>query len=780
MLSRTIGVLSLIALFGLLGMGVLQALRSFENDVASWLPEREADHVFQSHFGAEAFLVASWDGCSLADERLPRIREAIATLRVSEVLDAPDRGELNAQAFDQVTDSQSLFDQFCSKPINVRPDQAQTRLTGWMLGKDGTACIVLRVTDLGWQHRHSVLPEVCRRAEACGVPNEALRLGGPMRNSVEVDTMGLKRVAPLAGISFLVTLALTAAAIRRLDLILPVLIYATASWMASLGLLVAFGGRLDSILIALPALVYVLSTSAAIHMTGYYQSIEEQDPSIRVDRALFLALKKGAVPCTIATITTLVGLLSLMLSELKPVSGFGLYASIGLAASWLGLFTLWPACVKICSPNRRRSLESSSEDAASVAWWNPVFRIATQFSGSVALIALLSAPLLLFGLTRMRATVGVADMFARHTDAFQDYQWFEDHLGGLIPLETIVTFSITNDESTEDLLTRIQLISRLSEFINSMPEVTGTVSPTTFLPPVSVRSGTAGTIQRRVLAAKVRSVKTELSKKNLIFLSPNGSMANGRDTRLESWRISCRIPGIDPSISHGEFVSQFESKVNEFLQESQISTQAPHRALIAGGGFQVARAQRQLLIDMAKSLGVAFLLIAIAMVLVCRNLLLGLLAMLPNLFPTILVFGCVGLLGSPIDAGAMITATIALGIAVDDTSHFLWWFTQSRGEGNSLKAAIYSAFRHCGSAMLRTTLICGIGLGVFFWSPFLPIAQFGAFLSGLLAAALIGDLLLFPALLKLFGERIKVPKSVGTTRFAPGPILAWITKAAKN
>jgi predicted RND superfamily exporter protein len=158
----------------------------------------------------------------------------------------------------------------------------------------------------------------------------------------------------------------------------------------------------------------------------------------------------------------------------------------------------------------------------------------------------------------------------------------------------------------------------------------------------------------------------------------------------------------------------------------------------------------------------AFGLIAIAMILICRSLGLGVIAMLPNIFPTLLLFGGMGLLGFTLDSGAMITTTVALGIAVDDTSHFLWWFSRCNSPTAAAEAAsespretanaysmIHRAFGHCATPMLRTTLICGLGIGMFAFSPFLPVAKFGALMTLLLLAALVGDLILLPALLAL-------------------------------
>jgi len=100
-----------------------------------------------------------------------------------------------------------------------------------------------------------------------------------------------------------------------------------------------------------------------------------------------------------------------------------------------------------------------------------------------------------------------------------------------------------------------------------------------------------------------------------------------------------------------------------------------------------------------------------------------------------------------VDVGAMMTASIGLGIAVDDTLHFLTWYRRASNDGASRQEAIRTAYRRCAAAMLYTTLIAGLALFVFFFSSFQPVSQFGLLLFMLLVAALVGDLLLLPALL---------------------------------
>ncbi len=168
----------------------------------------------------------------------------------------------------------------------------------------------------------------------------------------------------------------------------------------------------------------------------------------------------------------------------------------------------------------------------------------------------------------------------------------------------------------------------------------------------------------------------------------------------------------------------------------------------------VYKAQRTLLHSLINSIGWAFVMIAAVMMILLRkrtwwpfNVRGGLLSMIPNVLPVVLIFGAMGHLGVLVDIGTMMTASVAMGVAVDDTIHFLTWFRRGIREGMERKEAIRDAYSHVAVAMTQTTLIGGLGLSVFALSTFTPTQRFGTMMLTLLVAALYGDLILLPALL---------------------------------
>jgi uncharacterized protein len=172
----------------------------------------------------------------------------------------------------------------------------------------------------------------------------------------------------------------------------------------------------------------------------------------------------------------------------------------------------------------------------------------------------------------------------------------------------------------------------------------------------------------------------------------------------------------------------------------------PIRSLYTGIIPLVFKTQHELLYSLQTSLFSSGLLIVIVMAIVFRSAMAGAVSMLPNLFPVILVFGTLGLLGVKMDIGIVMTASVALGVAVDSTVHLVTWFYHGQSRGLNRRESTLMAYDHCAAATVQGALISGLGLAVFAFSAFTPTKQFGYLMIVIQSTALLGDLVLLPAL----------------------------------
>jgi hypothetical protein len=229
------------------------------------------------------------------------------------------------------------------------------------------------------------------------------------------------------------------------------------------------------------------------------------------------------------------------------------------------------------------------------------------------------------------------------------------------------------------------------------------------------------------------------------------------------WRISARVKAHN-DVPYDVFTERVKQRVGDFLAGQNESATAGLSPLYTGAVPLFYTAQTELLEGLMRSFLLAFALIGLVMIVLLRSVGAGLATMIPNVFPAVVVFGWMAWRGVIVDVGAMLTASVAMGIAVDDTLHFLTWFRRGLREGRDRAGSIVYAYRRCAIAMSQTTAIAGLGLVVFAYSDFLPVSKFGLLMFLMLLFALVGDLLVLPALLasslgRMFELRLPAAKA---------------------
>jgi len=220
----------------------------------------------------------------------------------------------------------------------------------------------------------------------------------------------------------------------------------------------------------------------------------------------------------------------------------------------------------------------------------------------------------------------------------------------------------------------------------------------------------------------------------------------------ETWRVSCRYSTLQKIelVGLSERLKKMASET--FLSQGEPVLKGENLEVVATGEFVLFDfVDRQFFRELLITYATAFVLISLVVLVVLKSPWSMLIAFLPNLFPAAVVLGATGHLGFRLDVASLMTASVALGIAVDDTLHFMLWQKkvgrqQLRAGFVDGKASIESALRHTGTAMLQTSVILGASIVLYAFCGFLPTVRFGILLSAMLFAALIGDLLLLPAL----------------------------------
>jgi predicted RND superfamily exporter protein len=500
------------------------------------------------------------------------------------------------------------------------------------------------------------------------------------------------------------------------------------------------GTPMNAVLIVLPPLVFVLTVSAGIHLSNYYLDAVHEFVDMTPAMAARRALKAGTAPCLLATGTTVVGLGSLMLVRLEPIRIFGLVSSIGVLSTLGMLLLMLPGAMVLTKP--KRTDESDKESGSGQAELKPSEAGALRKYVRTKMRARLAHPwpLIVFfmiitavfatGLTKLETTVSIPRMFRPDSPIRMQYAWFEENIGPTITGDVLLKLPVAGED--DDPLKRLDLVKRAHLRAHKMDGVGGVISAMTFVPAIPKRHSLSATAARGAIRRLISDPESSIGK--LDFIS--------RDSEFEVWRISFRMPQSEET-DFSVKIAEIQSEIRDELSDSEL----PVDVIMTGHVAIVQKAQQVLLRDLFRSFMAAFGIVAIVMVFVLRSFVGGVLAMVPNLFPTVAVFGTMGLARSPLDIGSVMTASVALGIAVDDTVHLLSRFGSRRARGFGQIRASFGALGQCGWAMFQTTTVCGLSLMAYWFSDFVPTSRFALLMFALLFAALFGDVLLLPGMM---------------------------------
>ncbi|MCM2369154.1 efflux RND transporter permease subunit [Aporhodopirellula aestuarii] len=700
-------------------------------------PARREFNEFIDLFGAHDLIVVTWEGCQVDDERLSTAADAV--LDVQAERDATGKQRLVNNVFSGKT----LLDTLTSMPIDLSRQAAIDRLNGVLVGQDDkTSCLVVELTEYGAVQRRETIPLLKETiAQSIGFAVDDLIATGPAIDGMAIDQESSRSIQQYSIPSILISLVLCYVCLRSVWLTIPIM--AVGAWAQGflLALIYYSGETMNAILIVLPALVFVLAVSVGIHLANYF--LEEVDAGAGSD-APVRAIRKAAGPCTLAGITTAIGLASLGISDVEPIRQFGFLGALGTIVCVILLFLMLPGFMVIWlkvssgrhAPKPRHQKPNPSDTSNPSSRWLSFASVAggiSRYSFVIRTLCITGMIVSGVGLVRLRTTIDVVSLLSEDNRAVEDFHWVEKNVGPLVPIEVVIYFA---DDSNVDPIDRLRIVAAVQHQISQIEVLEGTMSAVTFVPSFPRLTGLGSTIRKTVFLRQIEQSRDELIDSHFLAETKRG----------DAWRISARVKG-QAHFDYGTFLDRLQTEVDFVLSKAEDAGYHGISSSSTGVLVLVYRIQKMLLSDLFFSFLTALGLVAIVMMMALRSILAGALAMLPNIFPTLVLFGVMGWAEHAIDIGTVMTASVALGIAVDGTFHFLKWFTQSLKAGASNETAITIAYERCGGALIQTTIICACGLMIYSFSGFLPVRHFSWILLMMLVTALFGDLVLLPALL---------------------------------
>ncbi len=539
----------------------------------------------------------------------------------------------------------------------------------------------------------------------------------------EVQVLNDQRIFLPAGVLlFVVLLALYFR--RLLGVLLPMIcIVAAISW--TIGILTLTGGSLNIVTGSLPVLLMVIGVTDAIHvMATYYRRLSDGDAPILALRETFREMR---VACFITSFTTAVGFLSLVLVNVEVLQRFGLYAALGLMLCYL--LTMGGIWIGLVLTGRERQSGPPAELPAP----DPVdappgpVGLLPGFGLALGILAFSFFGWVIF--KQLRPESRWFQDFDRSASIYRDAMRIQEKVTGVFALEIVL-----EGDSGEWLRPeRLQALAAASRDLERLVEVTSVHSLADLLAEANY-----WTVGKREIPRNARQIRA--------MIDTVKRRGGGRMLKRLYYQDKIHLTVRMRDIGSRRF-QPLARQIRSDLARHGIKPRGSHKVIYTGKSVLAGRAMDEVVRNMVSSLGFALIFISLTMVVLFRSIKIGLLSMVPNVFPIVVTLGMMPLIGVDLNFSTMFVFSIALGIAVDDTIHVLARYQYEQQFG--LDGVIQRTLRSVGKVIVATTFFLMAGVSVLYLSDFRFLHNFALLMQVTLVAALVGDLVILPALLAL-------------------------------
>ena len=522
------------------------------------------------------------------------------------------------------------------------------------------------------------------------------------------------------------------------------------------GLLGLIGWKVTVISSNFIALMLILTMAMNIHMSTRFLQLRKNNPNLKNSEIIFMTTGKMFWPIIYTALTTICAFLSLIFSEIKPVIDFGWMMSLGLITSFIITFTLLPTLINLLS-TEKINIEGESKSKI------------TEFLGEISInsrptIFLITLVVIIFsivGISRLEVENSFINYFSKNTEIYKGMKLIDEKLGGTTPLDIIIKFptfekdklTVADDEFedwtdeenhdnrkywfTKD---KIEKIEKVHSYLESNPFVGKVLSFSSILKIAKQLNNNKPleTLEMGVFYSKI----PDAIKKEVIdpYISIEDNEA----------RISLRIKDSEKNLRRNDLIKKIEYDL-----KNQIGLES-NEFKLAGVLILFNNLLQSLFKSQILTLGFVMSGIFAMFLILFRNIKLSLIGVVPNFIAAFFILGIIGLLEIPLDMMTITIAAITIGIAVDNSIHYIYRFKEEFFQNNSYEKTIKLCHSTVGIAILNTSITIVFGFSILVLSNFIPTIYFGVFTGLAMLLAMISVLTLLPSLILLtkpFGQK---------------------------
>ena len=537
--------------------------------------------------------------------------------------------------------------------------------------------------------------------------------------------------------------------------VMPLLGCAT-SVIIMIGLLGLIGWKVTVISSNFIALMLILNMAMNIHVTVRFLQLKKEFPQLTKDEAVFEASKKMMLPILYTVLTTICAFLSLVFSGIKPIIDFGWMMTLGLIVSLLVTFLLLPSLLNLFSSNDEIDVKDTEKSFITSALSSFAKNNKIIIFGSTLLVVIFS----IVGIFKLEVENSFINYFDKETEIYKGMKKIDDDLGGTTPLNIILKFPVkkkeikeendefdeweeeneTNEDKAKYWFTRDKMdkIIKVHDYLDSLPEIGKVLSFGSILRVAEdLNNKELQSLEIAVLYSKI----PEVIKKEIVtpYISVDKDEA----------RISLRIKDSLENLRRNDLIKKINSDLNTKLGLDRDEYK------LAGVLILFNNLLQSLFKSQILTLGIVMLGIFLMFLVLFRNIVLASIGVVPNFIAAFFILGIIGLLGIPLDMMTITIAAITIGIAVDNSIHYIYRFKEEFKKINNYNKTLDRCHSTVGVAILNTSITIVFGFSILVLSNFIPTIYFGVFTGIAMLLAMISVLTLLPKLLlvyKPFGE----------------------------
>ncbi len=511
----------------------------------------------------------------------------------------------------------------------------------------------------------------------------------------------------------------------------------TCIW--TFGLMGILGIPLNVVSSALVSVIMAIGVADSIHILSNYDQERRKGRSTK--EAIENCMTHLFVPCLFTSLTTAAGFLSLMATDLGPVREFGWLSSVAVMIAFLLTFTFIPVLLPLIRPSGKEEAEKDLLNRLLVRWATP----SPRKQKIIIIVSVIFVSLAIWRITKLDPGPNPVNYFPKTDILRQDMEAIDKSLSGSTFFELVI--KTPEGDLAEPAV--LQKLDELAQWIEgetkNTPGVTGVFSVISLIKEVERIKGGGG-----AEAAVLPKTRKEIEQiYNHFRKSPEGKriLHSLLQSNESVGRMTVRVQLSETRVLMN-WVPRLRKKVDEEYNQEGIQIEATgYVKLISDMSGYLIRAQM-------RSFGIAFVLIAILMFLILRNIRLGLFAIIPNLVPIILGMGLMQVIGIDLNLGTVMVGSIALGLVVDDAVHFLVRMKQHTKTSSTIEEAVTHTVKETGHAILVTSIALACGFAMLCIGSFAPSINFGIVAAETVIFAVVADLVLLPAALLFIRPKI--------------------------